>query len=118
MANTLIVLKKAPSSGAVPSNLANGEIALDYFTGNLWFKAANGDYKIINPAAVGAPGQSPDFGTVNVNGVLLVSGIQGDVLTIDGDPIANVRGFSSNDTITINTNTGLMAMMTLGQYTI
>lgn len=118
MANTTIILKKAPSSGSIPGSLANGEIALDYFTGNLWFKAANGTYRLINPAISGSPGQSPDYGTINVNGTLIVSGVQGDILSIIGDPVANVCGFSSNDAVSITINTGLLSMMTLGQYII
>ena len=60
MANTVIQLKKASASGSVPISLANGELGLDHFTGNLWFKAANADYKLINPASGGAgtPGGS------------------------------------------------------------
>ncbi len=97
MANTVILLKRAVSSGAVPDALANGELGLDYWTGNLWFKSANGDYRIINAAAPG----SADYGTVNVNGTLLVSAIQGDILRFIPGTNITIDGFSGNDTIRI-----------------
>jgi hypothetical protein len=96
MANTVILLKRAANSGAVPTGLANGELGLDYWTGNLWFKAANGSYKLVNPSG---GSQSPDFGTVNVNGTLLVSGVQGDVLSLRNGKGISATGVSGNDTI-------------------
>ncbi len=104
MANTVILLKRAVSSGAVPAALANGELGLDYWTGNLWFKAANGDYKIIN--APGAGAQSPDYGTVNVNGTLLVSGVQGDILSLVPGSGITLEGFAGNDTVKISSSGG------------
>lgn len=101
MPNTVISLKKASASGAIPSALANGEIGLDHFTGNLWFKAANGSYKLINPAAA-AGGQSPDFGTVNASGTLVVSDTQGSILTLISGGGIEILGFAANDTIRIS----------------
>jgi len=99
MANNVIRLKQASSSGAVPSALANGELGLDHFTGNLWFKAANGAHKLIN--APGAGAQSPDYGTINANGTLVVSATQGDILTFIPGTGIGISGFSGNDTIRI-----------------
>lgn len=122
MANTIIQLKRAATSGAVPTGLANGEISLDFFTGNLWFKAANGSYKVINPG--GASGtQSPDFGTVNANGILLISAIQGDILTIIPGTGIGITGFSANDTVRIentlpgNLTLGKASMLIINNFT-
>ena len=42
MANTVIALKKSATPSSVPSNLANGELAINYADGKLYYKAANG----------------------------------------------------------------------------
>lgn len=96
MANTVIQLKKAPSTGAVPTNLANGEIGLDHFTGNLWFKAANGAYRLIN-----APGGAASYGTVSAAGSTLVAATAGDILTISAGRGIEVTGVAANDTVFI-----------------
>ncbi len=96
MANTVILLKKAPSLGAVPSNLANGEIALDHFTGNLWYKSANGAYNLLN-----APGGSASYGTISAGGSTLVSAIPGDILTLSAGRGIEVTGVPGNDTVFI-----------------
>jgi hypothetical protein len=118
MANTVIQLRKASSSGAVPTNLANGELSLDHFTGNLWFKAANGTYCLINPASTGGGGGGNSFATMNVEGTLIVAASSSDVLNFQGGAVTDVTGFSSNNTITIKTNRGLLAMLALGQFTV
>ena len=83
MANTVISLKKSATPSATPSALANGELAINYADGKLFYKAANGT---IVEFATGI--DSSDFGTVNVGGTLLVSDVQGDILTITaGDNI-------------------------------
>jgi hypothetical protein len=85
MANTVISLKKSATPAATPSALANGELAINYADGKLFYKAANGT---IVEFASGGGAESSDFGTVNVGGTLLVSDVQGDILTITaGDNI-------------------------------
>lgn len=85
MANTVISLKKSATPSATPSTLANGELAINYADGKLFYKAANGT---IVEFASGSGAESSDFGTVNVGGTLLVSDVQGDILTITaGDNI-------------------------------
>lgn len=105
MANNVILLKRASSSGAIPAALANGELGLDFWTGNLWFKAANGSYRLVNPAVSGGV-QDPDYGTVNVNGTLLVSGVQGDVLSLIPGSGITLEGFTGNDTVKISSSGG------------
>ena len=84
MANTVISLKKSATPAATPSALANGELAINYADGKLFYKAANGT--IVEFASGGT--ESSDFGTINVGGTLLVSDVQGDILTITaGDNI-------------------------------
>lgn len=95
MSNTVIQLKKAGSSGSVPSSLANGELGLDYFTGNLWFKAANSSYRLINPA--GSGGGTP-------------GGTSGQIQYNNGGAFA---GFTASGDATINTSTGAVSIATL-----
>lgn len=96
MANTVIQLRKASTSGAVPTNLANGELSLDHFTGNLWFKSANGTYRLIN-----APGGAASYGTVSAAGSSLNASIAGDILTISAGRNIEITGVPANDTIFI-----------------
>ena len=42
MANTVIALKKSGTPSSVPSDLANGELAINYADGKLYYRAANG----------------------------------------------------------------------------
>lgn len=109
MANTVIQLKKASSSGAVPTNLANGEISLDHFTGNLWFKAANGTYRLINAPGVGGGGSN--YGTVNVDDTLLVSATSGDVVNMITGIDMKLIPSAANDTVQIHSTTGRQLMI-------
>jgi len=94
MANSVIRLKQASSSGATPSALANGELGVDHFTGNLWFKAANGDYKLINPNQL-------YYSSVAANGTTMVAGVPSDLLTIREGRGVEITGVTANDTIFI-----------------
>lgn len=95
MANTVIALRKSAVPSAEPTSLANGELALNYADGKIFYKAANGT--IVSFAQGG-----PSYGTVNANGTLVVAGVSGDVLTlVPGDNIS-ITADAINDTITIS----------------
>lgn len=84
MANTLIQLKKSSTPSAIPSILEYGELAINYADDKLFFKNVNNSIVEFSPTTE----ESNDFGTINVGGTLLISDIQGDVLTITaGDNI-------------------------------
>jgi hypothetical protein len=95
MANTTIQIKKSATPAATPSSLANGELALNYADGKLFYKASNGTIVQFSTS------DSNDFGTVNANGTLIVSDTQGDVLTIVPGNNITVVGDAVNDKITL-----------------
>ena len=76
MANTVIALKKSSTPSAEPVNLANGELAINFADGKLFYKNSTGQI-------VSFTSGSNSFGTVNANGTLIISDTVGDVLTIE-----------------------------------
>lgn len=97
MANTVIALKKSATPSAVPSDLANGELAINYADGKLYFKHANGTIAVFSSG--GAGGDS--FGTVNAAGTLIVADTAGDILTLEAGTGITITGDAINDKITI-----------------
>jgi hypothetical protein len=94
MANTVIVLKKSGSPGVTPSALSNGELAINYADGKLFYKNATGS---IVSFSTGTGGGGNAFTTVNVNNTLVVattptstiSLLPGNNVTVVGDGVAN-----------------------------
>ena len=95
MANTVIALKKSATPSATPSSLANGELAINYADGKLFYKAANG--AIVEFSQGGA-----SYGTVNANGTLVVAATSGDVLTIVPGNNITITADAITDKITIS----------------
>lgn len=100
MPNTVIALKKSATPSAVPlaANLANGELAINFADGKLFFKNTAGFIAEISGAG-GGGGNS--FGTVNANNTLVVSDTSGDILTLSTGNNITIVGDAVNDTITI-----------------
>lgn len=96
MANTVIALKKSGTSSAVPSSLSNGEIAINYADGVLFYKHANGTIASITG------GSTISFGTVNASGTLLIADQVNDVLDIRAGQNIIITGDAINDRLTIN----------------
>ena len=95
MANTVIALKKSATPSSVPSNLANGELAINYADGKLYYKAANGTIASIS-------GNEPNyFGTVNANNTLVVADTPGDIFTIAAGKNIDIVGDAVNDKLTV-----------------
>jgi hypothetical protein len=94
MANTVIALKKSSTPSSTPVNLANGELAINYADGKLFYKAANGT--IVEFAS-----GTNSFGTVNANGTLVVADTTSDVLTVAAGNNISIVGDAINDKITI-----------------
>ena len=100
MANTTIALKNSPTPSAVPSNLANGEIAINYADGKIFYKNVTGSIVSISGSATNA------FGTVNANNTLVVADAPGDILTLLAGSNITLVADAVNDTITINASAG------------
>ena len=79
MANTVITLKKSATPAAAPSSLANGELAINYADGKLYYKSNTGTIKSF---VSDLPTVADSFGTVNAAGTLIVADTSGDVLNL------------------------------------
>lgn len=102
MANTVIALKKSAIPSATPASLANGELAINYADGKIFYKAANG-------AIVSFAQGGPSFGTVNANGTLVVAATSGDVLTLVPGNNISISADAITDKITISASGGSIA---------
>ena len=98
MANTVIALKKSPTPSAVPSNLSNGELAINYADGKLFYKHANGT--ILSISSSGAA----SFGTINANNTLVVADSPGAIVSLIAGQNITIVGNTITDTITISAN--------------
>jgi len=96
MANTVIAIKKSATPAAQPSVLANGELAINYADGKLFYKHANGTILPFNTQGGNA------FGTINANGTLVVAGTSEAVVSLIAGNNITITGDAINDTITIN----------------
>lgn len=103
MANTTIQLKKSATPSATPASLANGELAINYADGKLFYKAANGT--ILSISGTGAGGGSGNlsnsFSTINANGTLIVSDSPTTILTLLSANGITITGDAINDKVTI-----------------
>ena len=100
MPNTVIALKKSATPAATPAALANGELALNYADGKLYYKNVNGTIAAILSGAAG-----DSFGTVNAAGTLIIADTAGDILTLEAGSGITITGDATNDKITIAATT-------------
>ncbi len=103
MSNTVIALKKSATPSAAPASLANGELAINYADGKLYYKHANGT---ILPFSTGGGG-GDSFSTINVNGTLIVADTPGDILTIEAGTNVTITADAINDKITISSSSDI-----------
>lgn len=96
MANTVIALKKSATPSAAPSNLANGELAINYADGKLYYKHANGSIVAFNTSG------GVSFGTVNANGTLVVADAASGILNLVPGNNIQITADPINDIITIS----------------
>jgi hypothetical protein len=96
MPNTVIALKKSATALAVPTSLANGELALNYADGKIYYKNTAGFIVEFAPTT-----SSNYFGTVNANSTLLVADTSNDILSIAPGNNINIVGDAVNDKVTI-----------------
>lgn len=97
MPNTVIALKKSATPSAAPAALANGELALNYADGKLYYKNTAGFIVEFAPTT-----SSNYFGTVNANSTLLVADTTNDILTIASGNNISIVGDAANDRLTIS----------------
>jgi len=97
MANTVIALKKSATPAATPVSLSNGELAINFADGKLFYKNATGQIVSITSS-------TNSFGTVNANNTLVVADSPGSIFSlVSGDNIT-IAGDAINDKITISLN--------------
>lgn len=99
MPNTTIAIKKSGTPSAIPAALANGELAINYADGILYYKNTSG--YIASISGGGGPGGNY-YSIVDANGTLLIADTTGDVVSIyPGDNII-ITGDALNDKMYIN----------------
>ena len=97
MANTVIQLKKSATPSQVPGDLANGELAINYADGKLFYKDSSGSIQQISSGG-------NTFSTINAAGTFVTAGVPNDIVTFDqGDNIA-ITGDALNNKVTIAAN--------------
>ena len=98
MANTTIVLKKSATPGNTPAVLANGELAINYADGKLYYRAANGTISAIS----GSGSSLNSFATVNANSSLILATSSTDTLSIIPGNNVTIAANTTAKSITIN----------------
>jgi hypothetical protein len=101
MANTTIAIKKSGTPAAVPAALANGELAINYADGKLYYKNTTGQIVSIS----GSGGNS--FGIANVDNILILSSTGNDVLNFRSGNGVSLSACSTTRTITFNGTTNV-----------
>jgi hypothetical protein len=112
IANTTIRLRKSATPGNQPSSLANGEIAINYADGRIYYLNANGSIASIS----GGGSSSYSFSTINVNSSLVLATSPTDILTLAGANGITVTACTSSKVITIGT-TGTVGIDTYARDT-
>jgi pyruvate/2-oxoglutarate dehydrogenase complex dihydrolipoamide acyltransferase (E2) component len=102
MANTTIVLRKSSTPGAYPSSLANGELALNYADGKLYYKSNTGSILAISGS--GGGGSSYSFATINANSSLILATSPTDTLSIIPCNNITITANTTKKSITIDSS--------------
>ena len=103
IANTTLVLKKSGTSGNVPSTLANGELAINYADGKLFYKTPSGTISSIT----GSVGNVDSFSTINVNSSLIIATSNTDTLSFSASNGISVTANTISKTIVIDGGIGV-----------
>ena len=101
MANTVIQLKYSSTPSSIPPSLANGELAINYADGKLYYKNLTGQIVSFSSAAVA---NVLSFSTVNANGSLITAAATNSILSISNGDNIEISGDIINDIITIKAN--------------
>jgi len=95
IANTILIHKKSGVSGNVPSTLANGELAINYADGKLYYKNSLGTITSISSSGANS------FATINASGTLVFATSNNDILTFLGTNGVSISACSTSKTVTI-----------------
>jgi hypothetical protein len=104
IANTTLVLKKSGTSGNVPSTLANGELAINYADGKLFYKTPSGTIASITGSGSGG---GDSFSTINVNSSLIIATSNTDTLSFSASNGISVTANTISKTIVIDGDIGV-----------
>jgi len=97
IANTSLLLKKSGISGNTPTSLANGELAINFSDGKLFYKNALGNISYFYGANNG-----PSFSTTNANNSLITASTPNDILGFNSANGISITACTSSKTITID----------------
>jgi hypothetical protein len=97
IANTSLLLKKSGISGNTPTSLANGELAINFSDGKLFYKNALGNISYFYGANNG-----PSFSTTNANNSLITASTPNDILGFNSTNGISITACTSSKTITID----------------
>ena len=100
ISNTTLVLKKSGISGNTPSILANGELAINYADGKLYYKNIFGGTSYIT--------NTQSFANISANGSLLLATSPQDTLTFSPANAITVFANTTSKTISIGLNETLI----------
>jgi hypothetical protein len=94
MANTVIQVRKSATSGNVPVSLANGELAINYADGKLYYKNTQGQTGYIY--------SSNSFATFNVSSSLILASSNTDTISLVGANGISATACTVTKTITLD----------------
>lgn len=102
MANTAIQLKKSGQTGNTPVDLQHGEVAINYADGKLYYKDDIDTISFIE--------NQDTFGTINVDGSLIIATTTTDILSIKSGNNISVGVDTGNNSLTINSTVNTEAI--------
>jgi hypothetical protein len=100
MTNTVIQIKKSSTPTAIPSSLADGELALNFADGKLFYKNTTGYIVQVSSSSVNS------FGSINANGTFVVADTPTTVVSLIAGSGINIVGDAIADTITFSASGG------------
>ena len=100
IANTTIVLKKSGATGNTPVSLANGEIAINYADGKLFYRTPSGTISTISSGSI-----TQSFATINANSSLILATSNTDTLSFSASNGISITANTISKTITIGNGT-------------
>jgi hypothetical protein len=99
MANTVIQLKYSATPSAAPASLANGELAINYADGKLFYKNVAGYIVGFSSGA-----NVYNFSTINANGAIITASGANSILSLSPGENISITGDVINDVVTISAN--------------
>jgi hypothetical protein len=99
MANTVIQLKYSATPSAVPASLANGELAINYADGKLFYRNVAGYIVGFSSGA-----NVYNFSTINANGAIITASGANSILSLSPGENISITGDIFNDVVTISAN--------------